>query len=78
MPGHPAGPRTAFLNAKAPPGSTHYPVGTIIVKQIETNGDPDMSKWDLFAMVKRGGDFNPEGRVIGSSSSCASAPRACR
>jgi len=56
--GHPAGPRTGFLNLSAPPGATTYPVGTIIVKQIETAGSTDQTGWDLFGMVKRGGGYN--------------------
>jgi hypothetical protein len=58
LPGHPLGPRTGYLNMEAPPGATKYPVGTIIVKQIETNSDPDITTWDLFGMVKRGGGYN--------------------
>jgi hypothetical protein len=63
LPGHPPGPRTGFRNAPAPAGAKKYPVGTIIVKQIQTNGSTDITTWDLFGMVKRGGDYNEGGAV---------------
>jgi hypothetical protein len=62
LPGHPAGPRFGYLNRAAPKGATAYPVGTMIVKSIELVGS-DAAEWDLFAMAKRGGNFNPEGAV---------------
>ena len=61
--GHPVGPRTGFLNQKAPPGATAYPVGTIIVKEIQTLSSTDKTTWDLFAMVKRGGNFDQGGAL---------------
>ena len=63
LPGHPNGPRTGFLNQAAPPGAKSYPVGTIIVKQIQTDGSTDITQWDLFGMVKRGGDYNQGGAL---------------
>lgn len=60
LPGHPPGPRFGYLNHAAPKGAKAYPVGTIIVKTIEPVGAPDTG-WEIFAMGKRGGDFNPEG-----------------
>jgi hypothetical protein len=54
--GHPAGPRYAYV--KNVPGPTEYPVGSIIVKTVE-NGTPQ--QWDLFAMAKRGGNYNAGG-----------------
>jgi len=61
--GHPVGPRTGFVNMKAPPGATKYPVGTIIVKEIQTMNSTDKTMWDLFAMVKRGGGFDQGGAL---------------
>jgi hypothetical protein len=50
-------PRVAFMNQAPAHGSTEFPVGTIIVKQIKSGADP--SQWSVFGMVKRGGGFNP-------------------
>lgn len=58
--GHPPGPRFGYLNRATPSGATAYPVGTVIVKTIEPPGS-DPSSWEIFAMAKRGGNFNPEG-----------------
>jgi hypothetical protein len=55
--GHPPGPRFAYVSN--PPGPTAYPVGTIIVKQIESGATPQ--DWHLFAMVKRGNGYNAAG-----------------
>jgi hypothetical protein len=55
---HLAGKRTAYLNQRPPPGSTSFPVGTIIVKEI-INDDPTQS--DVVARVKRGGSYNARG-----------------
>lgn len=54
------GPRTVYINALPPAGSHEFPVGTIIVKAIQI-GDPSM--WQIFAMAKRGADFNALGAV---------------
>jgi hypothetical protein len=54
-----AGPRTVYINAMPPPGSTQFPVGTMIVKVIETSEAPQT--WQMFALVKRGGDFDSQG-----------------
>src|SRR4051812_16999284 len=54
---HTAGPRTEYINAMPAPGLTAFPVRTIIVKVIET--DPPQ----IFAMVKRGGNYDPAGAV---------------
>jgi hypothetical protein len=59
--GHPAGPRAAYVNHPLPPGAREYPVGTIIVKEIHTTDWP--YTLDLFAMAKRGGDYDPNGAV---------------
>ena len=50
-------PRVAFLNHAPPPGSTSFPVGTIVVKEVHTGAGP--SDWAIFAMAKRGGGFGP-------------------
>jgi len=55
----PPGRRVAFVSA-APDAAAHrYPIGSMIVKAIENTSDPH--GWDLFAMAKRGGDFDPSG-----------------
>jgi hypothetical protein len=46
---------TEYINRLPPSGSTTFPVGTIIVKEA-TGGT---QAHELFAMVKRGGGFNP-------------------
>lgn len=55
---HLAGQRTAYLNQRPPSGSTSYPVGTIIVKEV-INADPALN--DVIARVKRGGTYNARG-----------------
>lgn len=55
---HLTGKRVVFINKKPPPGSTTFPVGTIIVKQLEENPDGEIQ---VFAMVKRGGGYNSKG-----------------
>lgn len=54
-PSHLAGPRTEYLNKRPPKGSTSFPVGTIIVKELEVG---DLGDRKVFAMVKRGGTYN--------------------
>jgi hypothetical protein len=49
---HPAGPRTVFINHRPDAGAPEFPVGTIIVKQLE---------FHTLAMVKRGGGYNATG-----------------
>jgi len=49
---HTGGQRIEYLNQKPPHGATEFPVGTIIVKEIP-------AQQQVFAMVKRGGDYNP-------------------
>jgi len=49
------GNRAIYVNKRPAKGSTQFPVGTIIVKQMESAGG------QTFAMVKRGGGFNPDG-----------------
>jgi len=52
---HLTGRRTVYLNKRPPSGSTSFPVGTIIVKEI-LNDDPAQN--DIVARVKRGGTYN--------------------
>lgn len=52
---HLAGPRSEYLNKRPPKGSTEFPVGTIIVKELEVGALEDRK---VFAMVKRGGSYN--------------------
>jgi hypothetical protein len=55
---HVAGPRTEYYNRAPDKGAKAFPVGTIIVKVIETT---DTSAHHVFAMVKRGCGFNENG-----------------
>lgn len=57
---HTSGPRRVYLNHKPPHGSTSFPAGTIIVKEI---GAPPASQDSIFAMVKVGCDYNSDGAV---------------
>jgi hypothetical protein len=52
--GHPAGHAWDFINQRT--RGSRYAVGTVIVKAFEPS-------WELFAMAKRGGGFNPKGAV---------------
>jgi hypothetical protein len=60
-PTHLDGPRWVFANALPETGATSFPVGTILVKEARNGPSPD--DWDIFAMVKRGGGFNPAGAI---------------
>lgn len=53
-------PLTVYWNHAPPSGSPTFPVGTIIVKETD---EPDLTARKIFAMVKRGGDFNATGAV---------------
>ena len=55
---HLVGPRRVFYNRLPAPGSTSFPVGTIFVKE---SGNGELYTRHVFAMVKRGGGFNPQG-----------------
>ncbi len=55
---HVGGPRTEYVNRLPPAGSTSFPIGTVIVKEVGA-GDPANHR--LFAMVKRGCNFNASG-----------------
>lgn len=52
------GPVNVYLNELPPARATKFPVGTIIVKTVEAGAPSD---WTIHAMVKRGGNFNPNG-----------------
>lgn len=53
---HVSGVRTVYVSALPEPGATAFPVGTIIVKETQSDGK-------LFARVKRGGGYNATGAV---------------
>jgi hypothetical protein len=55
---HINGPRHVFIKNPPPPGSSVFPVGTIIVK--ETDPGP-VTQRTVFASVKRGGNYDPTG-----------------
>jgi len=57
---HISGQRRVYMNHKPPHGSTSFPVGTVIVKEI---GTPPASQDVVFAMVKVGCDYNSDGAV---------------
>lgn len=54
-----AGARTVYINRVPPPGTTSFPVGTIIVKVIRTSDAP--ATWQMFGLVKRGAGFDEQG-----------------
>ncbi|MEM9069528.1 MAG: hypothetical protein AAGE52_13525 [Myxococcota bacterium] len=58
--GTPDGPTFIYVNARPPDGTRRWPVGTILVKAIES-GTPE--EWTVHAMVKRGVPYNPDGAV---------------
>jgi hypothetical protein len=55
---HVSAARTVYANHLPDPGATTFDVGTMIVKEID-GGDVTARK--VFAMVKRGGGYNPTG-----------------
>ena len=54
---HKLGKAREFINARPGSDTTAFPVGTIIVKEVTD----DEKKTQLFAMVKRGSDYNRSG-----------------
>ncbi|HVZ87525.1 MAG TPA: hypothetical protein VHG72_11190 [Polyangia bacterium] len=56
---HPT-PLTVYINQPPPHGSTSFPVGTVVVKETSAGA---LTSRTIFAMAKRGGDFNPAGAV---------------
>jgi hypothetical protein len=57
---HGAAPMRIYYNAAPPRGASAFPLCTIIVKETE---EADVTKRTVFAMVKRGGEFNSPGAV---------------
>ena len=57
---HVAGPRTEYINHEPPDGSTAFPVGTLVVKEVGA-ADPNPANHHLFTMAKRGCDFDAAG-----------------
>jgi hypothetical protein len=55
---HLTGPRWVFIDQAPPAGALEFPIGTHIVKEAQNGDEAD---WDVFAMVKRGGGYNPTG-----------------
>jgi len=53
---HIAGTRIVYINQMPPAGATAFPIGTLIVKNMQTDGR-------LFARSKRGGGYNVTGAV---------------
>ncbi|HVY37894.1 MAG TPA: hypothetical protein VHM31_08160 [Polyangia bacterium] len=53
-------PLTVYWNHAPPSGSATFPVGTIIVKETD---EADPTQRQVFAMVKRGANFNASGAV---------------
>lgn len=65
---HTAGVAHEYVNQLPPAGSRSFPVGTMLVKTVEhdptakaADGKPAPKGPDIFAMVKRGGGYNPSG-----------------
>jgi hypothetical protein len=59
-----AGPRTDYVNQRPAPGAKEFPVGTIIVKELDGSPQIDpLTARQVFAMVKVGGGYNAQGAV---------------
>ncbi|HEX6278046.1 MAG TPA: cytochrome P460 family protein [Polyangiaceae bacterium] len=52
---HTEGDVRQWINARPAPGATSFPVGTMIVKEVTNEAK---KTYQVFAMVKRGGDYN--------------------
>jgi hypothetical protein len=52
---HRSGKRTVYINQLPPTGATSFDTGTIIVKTMQSG--------EVFARVKRGGDYNKNGNL---------------
>jgi hypothetical protein len=57
---HTMGPLVSYINNRPPSGSSSFPLGTIIVKEVNAG---DLTSRQIFAMVKRGAGFNAGGAV---------------
>lgn len=55
---HTEGKAKEWMNARPAPDATSFPVGWIIVKEVTND---EKQSHDIFAMVKRGGDYNQRG-----------------
>jgi hypothetical protein len=53
--------RTIYLRSRPASGATKFPVGAMIVKHVDGEGDPNGPR--TFAMVKRGGNYNRNGAL---------------
>lgn len=60
--GHPEGRAFVYVNEMPPPGERRFPVGTMLIKTIESGAPQD---WAIHAMVKRGDDFGVENGTVG-------------
>ncbi|HJL14692.1 MAG TPA: hypothetical protein RMH99_03490 [Sandaracinaceae bacterium LLY-WYZ-13_1] len=60
--GHPPGPSFIYVNRMPPEGVRRFPVGTILIKTIES-GSPQ--EWAIHGMVKRSSDFAATTGLIG-------------
>lgn len=60
-PGHPMGRQVLYVSRALPTGATRFEDRTIIIREIQA--DPDPTKWDLFAMARRGGGYNAMGAL---------------
>jgi hypothetical protein len=58
-PGHPGGQRTVYVNERPPADADELPLGTIIVKTMETDDFGLL----VLAMAKRGAGYNEDGAV---------------
>ncbi|RYZ05664.1 MAG: hypothetical protein EOO73_19435 [Myxococcales bacterium] len=64
---HTSGEPHEWVSHLPPPGSKVFPVGTIFVKTVKsshaeaTAPEATQARDDIFAMVKRGGGYNPKG-----------------
>ena len=58
-PGHPGGQRTVYVNERPLASDDEIPIGTIVVKTMETDDFGLL----VLAMAKRGAGYNPEGAV---------------
>ena len=57
---HLAGARSVYLNQAPPSGASAFPVGTILVKIVRQEAAAGIAD-QVFAMAKRGGNFNDGG-----------------
>lgn len=58
-PGHPGGQRTVYVNERPPAHDEEIPLGTIIIKTMETDDFGLL----VLAMARRGGGYNEDGAV---------------